>query len=273
MLTTSMKSSTRISLTIAGLAIVSACGNAETALGPATTSQTVSGALTLTETGTFTANGVVVPDLAASVDPDITGTTFSFYRDGTGNTPARFFGQTSSVYAGVYATDTDTAASTQGAIAGRIGTTDIRAGGFATYTGEYRGIITEEDVAGGGDYDDIDYFVTGDATLNANFITGTIGGSITSRELVRESLSPSPSDTVSDITLATDTYDSNGLFGASIGGATLNDSGTVFTGGTASYSGVIAGSNSQEVAGTTSILYTAAGDRGYAETGVFIATE
>lgn len=272
MLTTSMKSSTRISFAIAGLAIVSACGNAETALGPATTSQTVEGAVTLTDTGTFSANGVVVSGQTVRVDPAVTGATFAYYDGPGGNDPTMFFGQTSSVYAGVYSDEFE-ATPAQGAVAGRIGTTDIRSTGFATYTGEYRGIISQEDGVGSGVYDNTEYLVTGDATLNASFFAGTIGGNITNRQLVQEdSLVPS-GDTLSDITLATDTYDSNGLFSASVGGATLTDGGDLFTGGTASYTGVIAGSNSQEVAGTTSILYTRAGDEGYAESGVYIASE
>lgn len=268
---TPLKSPVRAALLLSGMAIVSACGNAQTALGPATTSQQSVGTVEVSQSGVFTVNGLTATGLVENTAPGVAGSTFTFFNDGATDTQEAFFGSTPSSYAGVYSTEFAGGASgaptdAQGAFAGRIGTTDIPASGLATYTGEYRGIMSTSDT----DLDTVQT-VVGDATLNANFLTSTIGGNITNRVLFSENGGLTGS-TTTDLGLGTTTYDANGLFGSSTIGSTLTRNGNLYT-ASGSYTGVLAGSDSQEVAGTTRVIYSSVGQTNIVESGAFIATE
>jgi hypothetical protein len=147
----------------------------------------------------------------------------------------------------------------------RLETPNLPTSGTASFSGDYSGVVFEND-----DEDSVWHdIITGDATLDANFSDSTVSGSIINRD----------SDLTGDrdnVTLSVSSI-SNGAFSGTASGGGGGDAGPGFSGanfvrGDGTYEGMFTGADASEVIGSINIPMTSDGYSGF-EMGIFIAEE
>ena len=147
----------------------------------------------------------------------------------------------------------------------RLETPNLPTSSTASFSGDYSGVVFEND-----DEDSVWHdIITGDATLDANFSDSTVSGSIINRD----------SDETGDrdnVTLSVSSI-SNGAFSGTASGGGGGDGGPGFSGanfvrGDGTYEGMFTGADASEVIGSINIPMTSDGYSGF-EMGIFIAEE
>ena len=140
----------------------------------------------------------------------------------------------------------------------RLETPNLPTSGTASFSGDYSGVVFEND-----DEDSVWHdIITGDATLDANFSDSTVSGSIINRD----------SDLTGDrdnVTLSVSSI-SNGAFSGTASGGGGGDDNYVASDGT--YEGMFTGADATEVIGSINIPMTSDSHVGF-EMGIFIAEE
>ena len=147
----------------------------------------------------------------------------------------------------------------------RLETPNLPTSGTASFSGDYSGVVFENDNEDSV-WKDI---ITGDATLDANFSDSTVSGSIINRD----------SDETGDrdnVTLSVSSI-SNGAFSGTASGGGGGDGGPGFSGanfvrGDGTYEGMFTGADASEVIGSINIPMTNDRYSGF-EMGIFIAEE
>lgn len=137
----------------------------------------------------------------------------------------------------------------------------VPSSGSAVFRGHYAAILQDA----GANHNTMG-FLRGDATLNADFGSGTVSGSITNRGF-------GGSYAADDITLSPGTIGANGTFTGMATGGGVRGLGTDTVSGRA-YNGLF-GDSGREAAGGLQILHTLSGSStgSYTETGAFIVSQ
>lgn len=143
----------------------------------------------------------------------------------------------------------------------RTQTIDAPTSGTAITTGDYVGVLS----ANGSPV----ATVTGDARMVANFGAGTIRGRVTNRQLTSPVTgNPAGVGSMANISLEETTLTANGRFDGTASGGEYTGGGSTAVNTSASYSGLVAGTNGSEVVGAVSIDSTISGTA-LNETGAF----
>lgn len=167
------------------------------------------------------------------------------------------FGETSSGsgLAAAGASSTSAAISFAGSVFERVGDTDMPTSGSSNYTGAYTGLFASDpDLVG-------ILLIAGDASIDADFSTALINGSITNR---RDLTGPV---TFADIQLEAASIVDGAFTGTTSGGAADEEGSTVSPG---EYGGLFTGATGQEVVGGVQLSHDIDGTR-FIESGAFIA--
>ena len=142
----------------------------------------------------------------------------------------------------------------------RLETPNLPTSGTASFSGDYSGVVFEND-----DEDSVWHdIITGDATLDANFSDSTVSGSIINRD----------SDETGDrdnVTLSVSSI-SNGAFSGTASGGGGGSPNGIYVVSDGTYEGMFTGADASEVIGSINIPMTSDEYSGF-EMGIFIAEE
>lgn len=144
----------------------------------------------------------------------------------------------------------------------RISAGTVPTSGSASYTGNYGAVLVNS--AG-----KTQKVIKGDASLTANFGTGSVGGSITNRQYYDTPNTATASGTLNNMTLSGAALDSGGNFsgGTASGGEFSVGADTTSGGG---YAGLIGGANGSQISGGVKITHDNGTGGVTTETGAFI---
>lgn len=169
----------------------------------------------------------------------------------------------------VYIAATNSAAAPFGfTVFARLTETALPTAGSATFTGDYAGIFRQSFVT---PVNDVTSRVRGDVSLDANFDTATISGSITNRQLYDLNGVLNVGSPVSDISMTVGSINATGGFSGNMTGGGITNG--LWLPAYGNYQGLISGPTAGEIVGGVFVSHSTNGAIAYQETGGFLATK